>query len=305
MMSITLTSINEQLHRNPAEFLARTDADYHTRLHNIADDIALHRHERPIILLSGPSGSGKTTTAHMIERMLDAEGIETHTLSLDNYFCSLTDEEKCLFSEGKLDLESPSRVDSAYLAEQLEAITNCEAVELPVYNFEESRREMSGEVLRRKPGELVILEGIHSLNPEVISFPDEKTARIYVSVRTRITRGEAVLHPSKIRLMRRLCRDLLFRRRSFADTLQMFRSVEDGENKYIMPYKYRSTYDVDTFMAYEICAYRGFLLHALHDMGDDALIADACAFLEDAADLSPSEIPASSLITEFVGAAGC
>lgn len=301
MMSIALTTINEQLHRDPAEFLARTDADYHTRLHEIADDIALHRNDRPIILLSGPSGSGKTTTAHMIEEILDSEGIETHTLSLDNYFSSLTEEEKVQFAEGKLDLESPSRVDSAFLTQQLEAITCCEEVELPVYNFKESRREMSGAFLRRKPGELVILEGIHSLNPEVIPFPDEKTARIYVSVRTRITKGDTILHPSKIRLMRRLCRDLLFRKRSFSETLMMFRSVEDGENKYIMPYKHRSTYDVDTFMAYEICAYRCFLLESLGSMGDQELIADALAFLADAALLDPSDIPPTSLITEFVG----
>ncbi len=301
MISIELDHINEQLHRNSAGFLAETDQHYHTQLLAIADDIAAHRLERPIILLSGPSGSGKTTTALMIEHILDSQGIETHTLSLDNYFSPLTEEEKLLFAEGKLDLESPSRVDSAFLGEQLHAIEQCEPVSLPFYNFQESRREISGNVLHRKPGELVILEGIHSLNPEVIPFPDEKTSRIYVSVRTRITNKGLVLHPSKIRLMRRLVRDKLFRKRSFHNTLRMFYSVENGENKYIMPYKNRSTYDVDTFMAYEICAYRSFLLDALRIMEDQSLIEDAVRFLNDAAALDPAEIPESSLITEFVG----
>ncbi len=304
MMSIALHNINEQLHQNSAEFLSRTDAQYNQTLHHIADDIALHREERPVILLSGPSGSGKTTTAHMIESILDEHGIETHTLSLDNYFSPLTELEKSQLSEGTLDLESPSRVDSAFLGEQLAAITACKPVELPFYNFKESRREMSGQILHRKPGELVILEGIHSLNPAVIPIPDEHTSRIYVSVRTRITNGETILHPSKIRLMRRLCRDMLFRKRSFSDTLVMFRSVEDGENKYIMPYKHRSTYDVDTFMAYEICAYRSFLLEALRRMASSPIIEDTLAFLEEAALLDPSSIPESSLITEFIGRRG-
>ena len=160
---------------------------------------------------------------------------------------------------------------------------------------------MSGNILQRKPGELVILEGIHSLNPDVIRIPDETTAKIYVSVRTRITANGETLHPSKIRLMRRMVRDRLFRKRTLRDTLKMFRSVEEGENKYIMPYKYRSTYDVDTFMAYEICAYRDLLLEDLRKLPDDPELRDAGAFLADAAALSAEALPEDSLIREFVG----
>ncbi len=300
-MNIELHDINEKLLADPNQFLEETDLAYQKRLSEIADDIALHRAERPIILLSGPSGSGKTTTAHMIEQILDDRGIETHTLSLDNYFHSLTDEEKLLFAEGKLDLESPRRVDSVFLSEQLTALEEGRPVELPEYDFKESARKMSGRILQRKPGELVILEGIHSLNPDVIRIPDALTARIYVSVRTRITADGEVLHPSKIRLMRRMVRDRLFRKRSLQETLMMFRSVEEGENKYIMPYKYRSTYDVDTFMAYEICAYKPCLSADFQSMLDEPEIQDADAFLTRAAALSSKQLPENSLIREFVG----
>lgn len=300
-MNIELHDINEKLLADPNQFLEETDLAYQKRLSEIADDIALHRAERPIILLSGPSGSGKTTTAHMIEQILDDRGIETHTLSLDNYFHSLTDEEKLLFAEGKLDLESPRRIDSVFLSEQLTALEEGRPVELPEYDFKESARKMSGRILQRKPGELVILEGIHSLNPDVIRIPDALTARIYVSVRTRITADGEVLHPSKIRLMRRMVRDRLFRKRSLQETLMMFRSVEEGENKYIMPYKYRSTYDVDTFMAYEICAYKPCLSADFQSMLDEPEIQDADAFLTRAAALSSKQLPENSLIREFVG----
>lgn len=300
-MNIELREINEKLHADTAAFIEETDRAYQAQLRNIAEDIALHRTERPIILLSGPSGSGKTTTAQKIEKILDEQGIETHTLSLDNYFSPFTDEERALFNEGKLDLESPNRVDSAFLSEQLLAIEEGRPVELPIYDFKESARIMSGEILQRKPGELVILEGIHSLNPDVIRIPDEAAAKIYVSVRTRITDNGEILHPSKIRLMRRMVRDRLFRKRTLMDTLMMFRSVEEGENKYIMPYKYRSTYDVDTFMAYEICAYKECLLADLRQMPDEPELQDAGAFLADAAALSADVLPEDSLIREFVG----
>ena len=300
-MNIELGIINDNVTQDPQRYVLDTNAAYRSGLAAIADDIAANREKRPIILLSGPSGSGKTTTARMIEQMLDSRGIETHTLSLDNWFSPLTDREKSLFAEGKLDLESPNRVDSDFLTQQLTSIYNCEPIQLPTYDFRESTRYFTGETLERKPGELVILEGIHSLDPDVVGLPDEDTAKIYISVRTRITQNGRELHPAKIRLMRRLVRDYLFRKRSFSDTLMMYDSVEEGENKYIMPYKYRSTYDVDTFMAYEICAYQPFLLEALRSMPLDERVEDMLDFLGEAAPLEAENITPDSLVCEFIG----
>ncbi len=300
-MQMQLQDINEAIRRDPAGFIEQTNAAYIEQLTFVAEDIARCREQCPIILLSGPSGSGKTTSARMIEKLLDDRGIVTHTLSLDNYFSPFTDAERALFEKGELDLESPARVDRAFLSEHMDALYNCRPVELPTYDFKDSRRIFDGTILHRKPGELIILEGIHSLNPDILDFPDEKSAKIYVSVRTRVAMGDALLHPSKIRLMRRLVRDKLYRKRTFADTIAMFKSVEDGQNKYIMPYKYRSGYDVDTFMAYEICVYRRLLLEALREMEDSYLIRDARQFLEGAAGLDAAAVPSDSLIREFIG----
>lgn len=300
-MSVSLTDVNRALRQNPAAAAKSTDAAFLSRLREIALSILREREARPIVLLSGPSGSGKTTSALLLERFMDAAGVETHTLSLDNYFRTLTEEEKALFSKGKLDLEAPTRIDGAFLTEQLDAIYRCEPVQLPVYDFRASRRTFPGKTLCRNPGELVILEGIHSLNPAVIQIPDEKTVRIYVSVRTRLTLGTRVLHPSRIRLMRRLVRDKLYRSRSFHDTLMMFPSVEAGENKYIMPYKHRSSFDVDTFHDYEICAYRPFLRESLRTLPPSPLIEELLTFLDASEILSAAHIPSDSLIREFIG----
>ncbi|MCR4645282.1 MAG: adenylyl-sulfate kinase [Oscillospiraceae bacterium] len=300
-MNIALDLINREVEQEPAAFIRDMNIRYREYLQKVAADIAEHREERPIILLSGPSGSGKTTSAMMIEKILDEQGIETHTLSLDNYFSPFNDEERKLYAEGRLDLESPQRIDTEFLVSQLRSIYNCEPIELPVYDFKESQRLISGKILERKPGELVIFEGIHALNPDVLAIPDEYTAKMYVSVRTRIMKNGKALHPSRIRLMRRLVRDMHFRKRSFEDTLSMFESVEAGENKYIMPYKHRSDYDVDTFMAYEICAYRPFLIDAFRTMTDSPLVQEMLEFLEDTAPLDESYITPDSLVCEFVG----
>ncbi|MBQ6181060.1 MAG: adenylyl-sulfate kinase [Ruminococcus sp.] len=300
-MNIEVDRINEGIKNSPREYIETANQDYVYRLKHIVDDIIEHRDEKPVILLSGPSGSGKTTTALMIEKMLDDQGHDTHTLSMDNYFCSLTPEEKELAAQGKMDLESPMRVDSKLLSAQIEAMSACEEVEIPKYNFKSSSREPGGRRFRRNPGELVIFEGIHALNPDVITVPDSQICKIYVSVRTRITDGQTVLHPSRVRLLRRMIRDKKFRKRSLQETMNMFHSVESGENKYIMPYKGRSDYDVDTFMPYELSVYRDPLIGQLREMSDIPEIAETLEVLENMEPVDSKLLPSDSLVCEFVG----
>lgn len=300
-MNIEIERINQGIEADPGEYVRAVNEDYVYKLAKIADDIAAHKNEKPVILLSGPSGSGKTTTAMMIEKLLDERGHATHTLSMDNYFCPLTPEEKALAAEGKMDLESPLRVDKELLNSQIEDISACREIEIPRYNFGTSDREATGTRFKRNEGELVIFEGIHALNPDVITVPDSMICKIYVSVRTRVSSHGMLLHPSRVRLMRRMIRDSLFRQRSLRETMNMFCSVEEGENKYIMPYKYRSDYDIDTFMSYELSAYRADLLDKLEDMKDVPEIGEIVNVLEQLAPIDRSHITPDSLICEFIG----
>lgn len=298
-MNIEVTRLNQGI-SSPEEFVRNVDNEYQYKLRKIAADIAENSDERPVILLSGPSGSGKTTSAMMISRILAESGVVMHTLSMDNYFKSLSEEEKLLAAEGKMDLESPDRVDAELLSNQIEAIRAGEEVELPKYNFVTSARESGGK-FRKNHGELVIFEGIHALNPEVITVPDSHVCKIYVSVRTRITDGNTVLHPSRIRLMRRMIRDGKFRQRTLRETMKMFHSVEEGENKYIMPYKYRSDFDLDTFMAYEPAVYKDFLMTGLREMTDVPEIRELLSVMENVSPLDDDFVPADSLVREFIG----
>ena len=298
---IDLPYINRKLADESKVFVLSADQEYYDKVVNVAEQIRDHRNERPIILLSGPSGSGKTTTARILEQILDKWGLETHALSMDNYFMPLTREQQALAARGELDLESPNRMDAPFLNEQLKKMVSGESVDLPVYDFKESRRIFPGRTLIRKPGELVIFEGIHALNPDVITIPDENTAKVYISVRTRVKSGGIVLHPAKIRLLRRMIRDKRCRNRSFEETIEMFPSVEKGESKYIMPHKYRASYELDTFIGYELNVYRSLLGDEFKVFEKSAQFEDLLNVLAETESMEEQKVPKTSLIREFIG----
>lgn len=295
-----ISEINDKIAKDAAAFTAVSDLNYERSIADIASSLANSSHECPVILLSGPSGSGKTTSALMLEKYLDSMGHGTHVLSLDDFFYTLTDRQKTLADRGEFDLESPERIDKKYINDVLEKIIGCEPVNLPRFDFKESSRCLTGRMLKREPGEMVILEGIHALNPSVVTVPG--TVGIYVSVRTRLeTSDGSVIHPSYIRLLRRMLRDKLFRARSFSKTADMYKSVQAGEQKYILPYKARAKYDIDTFIPYEVNVYRNLILGGLNEEGLKETVPELTMLLSEALPLGTETVKDTSLIREFLG----
>ena len=288
--------------QNSAEFIRLCDTAYHNKITDLANNILKTASERPIVLISGPSGSGKTTSARLLEHFLDNAECQTHVLSLDNYFHPLTEEEKVLFERNELDLESPDRLDAEYLNHQLSELHKGKEVELPRFDFLTNSRRNSGETLRLGKNEVLILEGIHALNPAVIDA-DDYTTRVYVSVRTRVELPDGrQLHPSKVRLARRMIRDARTRGRSPEATVALYESVERGENLYIMPYKHRAHYDIDTFFPCELGIHKNFLPAS---MPETERVYPWLTELFDAMSLlpkiDPSLVPKNSLLREFIG----
>lgn len=295
-MQINIDTINESLKTQQEKFIYTTDEAYRNYLKAVAEDIISNIENKPLLLISGPSGSGKTTTAKMLEKYLSKNHIKTHTVSIDNYFNSLTQEEI-----SKLDMESPDRVNSELLNEQLQKIIDCKEVELPRYDFINSKSVSSGKVLKRNPGEVVIIEGTHALNPKVIALPDETTFKLYISVRTRVSADGIILHPRKIRLLRRMIRDKNYRGRDIIQTIEKFNSVRRGEDFYIMPYKHRANYEADTFFSYELCIYKKLIFDDIMNLGELPETEDIIAVLSRTEELDVSKIPINSLIREFIG----
>lgn len=290
--------------KSPEQLIDDGEKIYAEQIENAAQGIFERREKRPVVLLSGPSGSGKTTSAHRIAVLLADMGCKAHTISMDNYFLPMHENEAARDENGNIDFESPLRLDIPLFKNHLKMLFKGEEIEVPLFDFAKQERQ-SGLPLKRKGGDIVILEGIHALNPLVTGNSEDFTTCVYVSVRTRISDGEKILHPSKIRLMRRLMRDKLYRGRSISETFEFFKSVERGENLYIMPYKNRANFDIDTFIEYEPLVYRDILLPELEkasaDCADYCDYSDIEYFLKLLSPVDSSIVPENSLIREFIG----
>lgn len=299
---MTTNQLSALLRADARAVLENDRRHYFKQIEQAAKVIAANAENRPIILLAGPSGSGKTTSALLIERELEKMGLVTHTLQMDDYFCPLTPEELALLKENKLDLEKPTRVDIPFFQEHLDRILACEEIELPRYDFKTSTRVFEGRRLHRKPGELVIMEGIHALNPTVTGHADT-TARVYVSVRTRITALDGMtLHPSKIRLARRLLRDRTGRGRKLTETIGMRDRVDRGEQLYIMPYKELAHCSIDSFYSSEMSIYKSYLYEDLKALVPEYPdLAELVQIFSELPEVPSELVPTDSLLREFIG----
>ena len=305
MRILSTADLNYMIKNDTQGFIEKSEKNYANHIYEIAETLRENVHAKPIVLLSGPSGSGKTTSALRIESLLDSWGCKTHTLSMDSYFLPADETPDAVDENGEIDYESPLRMDIELLNEHLEKIANCEEIQVPRFNFVEQKRER-GHVLHRKHNEIVVIEGIHALNPEITGQSYDFATGIYVSVRTRIQnlRGE-LLHPSKIRVMRRLMRDIEQRGRRPEDTLSMFMSVERGEGLYIMPYKHRAHFDIDTFFDYEVPLYKDRLIPVFEKLSKTydkyARFSEILDFLYELEGIDPEKVSTNALIREFIG----
>ena len=302
---IKASDINGGISTSSSDYVSKCEHIYNQRLSEAAEKIYLDSEKRPLVLLSGPSGSGKTTSALRIGKRLREKGLSVHIISMDNYFLPNGMGQMPLDENGNIDLESPQRMDIPLFTEHLEKLFHCEPIEMPKFNFKSQSRTF-GETYQRRPDEVIIIEGIHALNPEVTGNTDDFTTCVYVSVRTRIQGDDGnVLHPRTIRLMRRLCRDKLFRGRNASEVFGMLPSVTRGEDLYIMPHKHRAHFDIDTFMAYEPSVYRSMLLPELNKArGLSSLGKEYDNMVEVMRELEPlnqTNVPSDSLVREFIG----
>lgn len=304
MKFINVNNINANLEENPIGFIDSCERNYMDQLVNTANYIVENSIDKPVVLISGPSGSGKTTSALKLSKiLLDDFDCPSRTISIDNYFKSNDSYDMPLNLDGSIDLESPLCVDIDLLKEHIHKISKGESFDMPYFDFTTQSRGGYKPFTVNK-GEIVIFEGIHALNPMVTG--SENTTKIYVSVRTRLVNDNgSVLHPRRIRLMRRLMRDNLFRGRKYQEIFNYFSSVSIGEDKYIMPYKHLAEFDIDTFHSYEPSVYKNYLLDSLiaiqEDMKNNIEYNEIVSFLSELDGLYSNVVPDTSIVREFIG----
>ncbi|MCL2842832.1 MAG: nucleoside kinase [Oscillospiraceae bacterium] len=309
-MSLTydLTTINENLTRDPKGFVADCDARYWKKIEEAADRIEQNIATSPIVLLSGPSGSGKTTTALKLERELKRRGIGTYAVSLDRYFRTVDRKTAPRTPDGGIDYESPQCLDMKLLDEHFNLLNEHKEIIIPHFNFSmQVRSSAKFTPLHLKKDEVAIFEGIHALNDDIAGRHPE-AFKLYVSARSSITNGEeTVFKGTWMRLVRRVVRDNNFRGSDPTFTLGVWGNVRRGEKLYISPFKDRADYKFDSSLPYEVGLMKQFAVPLFESLPPDADRVEELAHILPAfqrfTGVSEDMVPADSLMREFIGGA--
>ena len=308
-MAYQLSEIIEKVGRDPAAFLAECDRVYQQRLETAADTIASRLEQSPIVLLSGPSGSGKTTTAMKLEQALERRGINSHTVSLDNYFKSMDHVHAPRTPEGDIDYESPLLLDMDLLDESFTRLSRGEEIVVPKFEFaRQMRNPVKGRPLQLKKNEIAIFEGIHALNDDIAGRHPEATG-LYISARSDVVDGNKVIFKGTwMRIVRRTVRDLNFRGTDMVSTFEMWHNVRRGEKSYISPFKHRASIVLDSSLRYEVSVFANYadpLAQAVEALPREnprreELKQMVAAFAQFPV-IAPDLVDKDSLIREFIG----
>jgi len=252
MAQTEIYEINSVAKTDPRSLIKSAEQRYKNFTLDIAARVSENENIR-IILLAGPSGSGKTTTANLLADSIRAHGLTSFVLSLDNFYRNSDDPNYPRLDSGERDYESVDALDIPLLEETLIDIAEGREFSVPRYDFKNGARDAVTNHPKISHG-CVIIEGLHALNPRIFAhLPMEKVFKIFISVSTNITLdGEHILSGRKIRFLRRMVRDSLYRGADAEKTLAMWGGVLHGEDKYLYPYRDYADVQFDTFHAFEL-----------------------------------------------------
>lgn len=301
----TVGDFNEMVKKGQATNLINvSEALQEKKLTEIADEIA-SRKDVKLVLLAGPSSSGKTTTCKRLSIQLLANGIKPLQISLDDYFVDREHTPKD--DKGEYDYESIYALNLKLINDQFNALFRGEEIELPKYNFQTGRSEKSGKKLRMQPNNVLVVEGIHALNPELTAqIPEAQKFRVYVSALTTILLDDHNYIPTTDnRLLRRIIRDYKYRGVNAQETIHRWPSVRAGENKWIFPYQENADVMFNSAMLFELAVIKQQaepLLEMVPENCEEYSEAYRLRkFLRYFQPIPNRDIPPTSLLREFLG----
>ncbi len=287
-----------------ADMILVSEALQERQLRDIADDIT-SRKDVKVVLLAGPSSSGKTSSSMRLCIQLMASHRHPVALSTDNWYVNRKDVPRD--EHGEYDFETIYAMDLKQFEEDLMNLLEGKEVAIPTYNFETGMREYRGDKLTLTPDMLLVIEGIHALNPMLTEHvPDEKKYKIFAAPMSPISLDGKEWIPTTInRLLRRISRDCQTRGKSAQETISGWDSVKRGEQKWILPFKDSADVVFDTSMLYELAALRPKAESVLREVPKDSpewpTAERLLSFLVCFTPIDEEEIPRSSLLREFIG----
>ena len=310
IMGVTnITDVTRMIEENRLRQFIRINESLHEAAMN---DIAkkIHELDKHIVLVAGPSSSGKTTFAGRLAIHLQMFGHPSRRISMDDFFINRDD--LPVDENGKQDFETIDALDTRLLADSLNGLLSGEEVFMPNYDFTTGEKEYLTPPITLKPGEIIILEGIHGLNPRITEMlPADEIYRVFVSALTCLNLDDHNrIRTTDVRLLRRIVRDSQFRGYSPERTLAMWPSVRRGEEKYIFAHQENADSMFNTALHYELPVLKHFvydLLKQVNSASPEYLLArrliKTLNYLPDVDPSQLDEIPPLSLLREFIG--GC
>ena len=298
--------VNSVARRGINDLINKCEENYSESIRKIADDIEKDDSERTLVFLAGPSSSGKTTTAHRIEAEVRSRGYSACVISMDDFY--LKREETPIRSDGSYNLESLYALNVPLIEKCMTELLNKGETDVPIFDFLTKETTGTKRITLDKKG-CVIMEGLNAINPAVCDIKGKgKVLKVYVSTQTSFMLGKRqIMSPKLNRLIRRMVRDVKFRNTSPQETLEMWHYVTEGEEIYIDPYKDDADYQINTTMVYEPLLYKEYLTELLDRSEGNSVAIDGINKILDVlspfneADKEKVEIPANSIINEFLG----
>lgn len=301
-----VANLNEYtLNGQSGDIIKISEALHEKKIAEIANLIYAKRDQVKVVLIAGPSASGKTTFSKRLMVQLAVNGLRPTMISLDDYF---VDREKTPKDEkGEYDFEAIEAIDVEFFNEQLNQLFNGEVVELPKFNFSIGRKFPSGHKLQLFPGSILIVEGIHGMNPNLVPhIVPSNTFKIFLSALTQISIDDQNhISTTDNRLIRRMIRDSKYRNYSAQDTIRRWPSVRAGEDKNIFPYQENADIMFNSALIYELAVLKKYaepLLKAVTEsqpeFSESNRLLKFFSYFKTIDDL---EIPPTSLIREFLG----
>ena len=301
----TIGDLNEAVAKGMTTSLINvSEALQENKIVRIAQQIAEKKTVK-MVLIAGPSSSGKTTTCKRLSIQLLANGLRPIGISLDDYFVDRENTPKD--EKGDYDFESLYALNIPMLNEQLNALLAGKEVELPKYNFQTGKSEKSGRMLQLKGNEVLVVEGIHALNPELTAqVPEEQKYRVYASALTTLLIDDHNYIPTTDnRLLRRIVRDFKYRGVNAQETIRRWPSVRAGENKWIFPYQENADAMFNSAMLFELAAIKQQAEPLLEQVPENSNeYSEAYRLLKFLKYINPipyQQVPSTSLLREFLG----
>ncbi|MGG7057921.1 nucleoside kinase [Clostridium nigeriense] len=298
-------SLNDKVENHELrDLIMVSEALHEKKIAQIADMIN-ERKETKIVLIAGPSSSGKTTFANRLSVQLRVNGYVPVPISLDDYF---VDREHTPKDEnGEYDFESIYSLDLELFNSHLGSLLKGEEVEIPSYNFKKGEREWLGNKLKLPNNGIILIEGIHGLNPMLTSsIADKQKFKIYISALTQLNLdNHNRIATTDIRRVRRIVRDYLSRGYGAEDTLKMWPSIRRGEEKNIFVYQEEADVMFNSTLVYELCVLKKYALEELDKIDSDSpvyiLATRLKSFLGFFKEIDKDYVPTNSILREFIG----